>query len=213
MAPIRIRIGIAQAHSSKRRTYSGFFFLLDRLADDVGHVGVAFFLFLDEGGIVEALVAISTSSSSPAAAVASAAAGFLPCCSASASSSETNSASAVSGTMVSVGATGAGRAGCCRFRPRARRRRRGNRYNFARIGRNHRRLVEIVKFTTGIGTDALGAEIGFSHSRGSSGQGRLNRCFTWLVAEAPVNSASALRRCQKRRDDGARGCVVGRRRF
>ena len=38
-------------------THSAFFFLLDRLADDVGYVGVAFFLFLDEGGIVEALVA------------------------------------------------------------------------------------------------------------------------------------------------------------
>src|SRR6478736_9564524 len=46
---------------------------------------------------------ISTSSSSPSA-FASAAAGFLPCCSASASSSETNSASTVSGTMLSVGA-------------------------------------------------------------------------------------------------------------
>ena len=34
-----------------------FLLLLDRLADDVGHVGGAFFLLLDEGCIVEALVA------------------------------------------------------------------------------------------------------------------------------------------------------------
>jgi len=39
-----------------RGTVSVFFFLLDAFADDVADVGVAFFLFLDEGGIVEALV-------------------------------------------------------------------------------------------------------------------------------------------------------------
>src|SRR5262245_5615038 len=61
------------------------------------------------------LSSISTSSSSPAAAP-SAAAGFLPCCSASASSRDTNSASAVSGTMDSAtaaalgGGVGSGRA-------------------------------------------------------------------------------------------------------
>src|SRR6185295_8796362 len=41
----------------KRRKWSALFFLFDRLADDVGYVGVAFFLFLDEGRIVQALVA------------------------------------------------------------------------------------------------------------------------------------------------------------
>src|SRR5262249_19655034 len=40
-----------------QRTRSSLFFFLNRLADDVGHVGVAFFLLLDEGRIVEALVA------------------------------------------------------------------------------------------------------------------------------------------------------------
>src|SRR5215471_4602747 len=40
-----------------RRKDSTLFFFLDRLADDVGHVGVAFFLLLNEGRIVEALVA------------------------------------------------------------------------------------------------------------------------------------------------------------
>ena len=35
---------------------SGFLFLLDRLADDIGYVGRAFFLLFDEGGIVQALV-------------------------------------------------------------------------------------------------------------------------------------------------------------
>src|ERR1700690_2649955 len=39
-----------------RAAASGLLFLLDRLADDVGHIGIAFFLFFDEGGIVEALV-------------------------------------------------------------------------------------------------------------------------------------------------------------
>src|SRR5690242_8111687 len=36
---------------------SAFFFFLDRLTDDVCNVGVAFFLFFDERGIVHALVA------------------------------------------------------------------------------------------------------------------------------------------------------------
>src|SRR5262245_20155426 len=36
---------------------SALFFLFDRLANDVGHVGVALFLFLDESSVVEALVA------------------------------------------------------------------------------------------------------------------------------------------------------------
>src|SRR6476619_1326075 len=36
---------------------SAFFFFLDRFTDDVGHIGVAFFLFLDERGIVHAFVA------------------------------------------------------------------------------------------------------------------------------------------------------------
>src|SRR5262245_56238601 len=39
----------------KRRKWSALFFFLDRLADDIGYVGVAFFLFLDKGGIVHAL--------------------------------------------------------------------------------------------------------------------------------------------------------------
>jgi hypothetical protein len=41
----------------KRRKWSALFFFFDGLADDVGYVGVAFFLFLDEGRIVQALVA------------------------------------------------------------------------------------------------------------------------------------------------------------
>src|ERR1035437_7117907 len=39
-----------------RRTSSGLFFRFDAVADDVGHIGIAFFLFFDEGGVVEALV-------------------------------------------------------------------------------------------------------------------------------------------------------------
>ena len=51
------RISDSRAACERRRDrISGLLFLLDRLADDVGHVGVAFFLLFDEGGIVEALV-------------------------------------------------------------------------------------------------------------------------------------------------------------
>jgi len=35
---------------------SGLLFFLDGLADDVCHVSIAFFLLLDEGGVVEALI-------------------------------------------------------------------------------------------------------------------------------------------------------------
>src|SRR5262249_14351882 len=87
---------------------------------------------------------------------------------------------------------------------------RSNGYNFACIRRNHRSLVEIVEFTTGIGTDTLGAEIGFGHSRGSWGVGPFKSVLHLASCKAPVNSASALREAKKRRDDGARGCVVGR---
>src|SRR5665811_290088 len=38
------------------RMISSLLFLLDAVADDVGHVGIAFFLLFDEGGVVEALI-------------------------------------------------------------------------------------------------------------------------------------------------------------
>src|SRR5665811_658877 len=44
------------AEHISRRTPSGLLFLLDAVADDVGHIGIAFFLLFDEGGVVEALV-------------------------------------------------------------------------------------------------------------------------------------------------------------
>src|SRR5664280_3354677 len=56
MAPIRNFSCRILGNACGRAAASGLLFLLDGLADDVGHIGIAFFLFLDEGGIVEALV-------------------------------------------------------------------------------------------------------------------------------------------------------------
>src|SRR5664279_4862932 len=56
MAPIRNFAGRIFGKRVRRAVTSGLLFLFDRLTDDVGHIGIAFFLFLDEGGIVEALV-------------------------------------------------------------------------------------------------------------------------------------------------------------
>src|SRR5665647_822292 len=44
------------AQHISRRASSSLFFLFDAVADDVGHIGIAFFLLFDEGGIVKALV-------------------------------------------------------------------------------------------------------------------------------------------------------------
>src|SRR5262245_52187864 len=54
MAPI-LQIYLPLLGTQRRQ--SALFFFLDRLADDVGYVSIAFFLLLDEGRIVEALVA------------------------------------------------------------------------------------------------------------------------------------------------------------
>src|SRR3569832_773094 len=51
---LETRPSIARAKRSRRN--SARHFLLDRLAEDDGDVVVAFFFFLDEGGVVEALV-------------------------------------------------------------------------------------------------------------------------------------------------------------
>src|ERR1700688_2450352 len=64
MAPIRwknfsnsyrdVRPSVPAQYSG--RTKSSLLFLLDPCADDVGHVGIAFVLLFDEGGIIKALV-------------------------------------------------------------------------------------------------------------------------------------------------------------
>ena len=52
MAPIRS----LACTDCKRPICSAFLFFFDGLPNDVRHVGIAFFLFLDEGGVIEALV-------------------------------------------------------------------------------------------------------------------------------------------------------------
>src|SRR5215831_16985989 len=146
MAPIR-RLGSPFWETANA---SAFFFFLDRLADDVGHIGVAFFLFLDEGGIVQALVAyldvflfsrLSLGVGCRRLLALLFGLGIL----------ERNKFR-VTGLRHNALGLRCWRGPCgYRLGSRACRRRRGNRYNFARIGRNHRRLVEVVKFTAGIG--------------------------------------------------------------
>src|SRR5262245_22213633 len=147
-----------------QRTRSALFFFLDRLADDVGHVGVAFFLLLDEGRIVEALVAHLDFL-------------FFACCGCLGGSrllALLFGLGVLERSEFGVGGLRDNSFGWlrwtrrrCRLGSCARRCRRSDLYNFACIRRYHRRLVEVVEFTTGVGANALGAEIGFSHSRGS----------------------------------------------
>src|SRR5471030_2484398 len=55
MAPIRWKLTVREYSG---RTNSGLFFFFDAVADDVGHVRIAFVLLFDKGGIVEALVGL-----------------------------------------------------------------------------------------------------------------------------------------------------------
>src|SRR5665213_539053 len=145
---------------ASRRT-SCLFFLLDGLTDDVGHIGIAFFLFLDECGVVGTGLDLD----------------FL------------NLAGRTSRRLLALllglgilkrnefGIGGLGyyrfrlrhrsrrgpRDRRCRFGPRARLRRHDARDYLAGIGRNHRRLAEIVELAAGFRTDALGAEFCFRH--------------------------------------------------
>src|SRR6476660_5113152 len=162
MAPIS-QIYLPLLGTQRRR--SALFFFLDRLADDVGHVGVALFLLLDEGRIVETLVANLDFL-------------FFAC-------RGCLGGSRLLALLFGLGVLERNEFGVgglrhdgfrwrwcrtrrrCGFGSRARGGRRSDWYNFACIRRNHRRLVEVVEFTTGVGANALGAEIGFSHSRGS----------------------------------------------
>ncbi len=98
---------------------------------------------------------------------------------------------------------------CRRFRPRARWRRNDDRNDLAGIGRNHRRLAEIVELAAGFRTDALGAEISFRHSRVPRNVDK--SVFHLASCNVPVNSAGAPGRGQNRPDDGPCKRVVGRR--
>src|SRR5262249_49645247 len=155
------QFAISSAALRIRRKDSALFFFFDRLADDVGYVGVAFFLLLDEGRIVEALVAHLDFL-------------FLAC-------RGRLGGSRLLALVFGLGVLERNEFGVgglrydgfglrrCRtrrrygFGSRARRGWRSDWYDFACIRRNHRRLVEVVELTTSIGTNALGAEIGFSH--------------------------------------------------
>src|ERR1039458_2716327 len=150
----------------RRAKASGLLFLLDGLADDVGHIGIAFFLFLDEGGIVEALIDLDLFA-------------FGSRCRAFCR----RLLALLFGLGVferdEFGIRGLrhdhlglrhGRGARDRRRrrrlgPRARWRWNDDRYDLAGIGRNHRRLAEIVELAAGFRTDALGAEFSFRHGQ------------------------------------------------
>ena len=97
-----------------------------------------------------------------------------------------------------------------RLGPRARRRRR-DRHDLAGIGRDHRRLVEVVEFAAGVGADALGAEIELSPRSGSSE--KVAKSVLHLASRAaPVNSGKRGRCTAPARGmTRPRGRVVGRR--
>src|SRR5215472_2940348 len=145
-------------------TVSAFFFLLNRFADDVGYISVALFLLFDEGGIVQAFVADLDFFFFGRVGLGVGAGRLLALL---------LGLRILERYKIRFGglwhnALGLGRWG----RPRgsllrSRARRRCYRDDFTGIGRNHWRLIEVVKLTTGIGTDTLGAEIGFSHSQSS----------------------------------------------
>src|ERR1700688_1692639 len=167
MAASGKRVRLRASRNAFRRTSSGLLFLLDGFADDVGHIGIAFLLLLDEGGIVEARIDLDLFGLARRRAFRPR--GFL------------------FGLLLRLGllerdefsvgrlwhdcfnfyhrrrpCDGYWRNG---FGPRARRRRNDNWYDLAGIGRDHRRLTEIVELAAGVRTDALGAEISFRHGQ------------------------------------------------
>src|SRR6516165_8929469 len=156
-----------------------FLLVLDVAADNVGDVGVLFFLFFDEGRIVEALVHLDV--------LFDIGLGGLD---------RTLGALCLGlgilerdelGLLRRWGRDFLGGSICARCGGRllgARARRRHlNGNDLAGIGRDHRILVEVVEFASGIGADALGAKFRFGH-------GGVPSIWELHVAsrDAPVNS-------------------------
>src|SRR5271169_1315219 len=166
MAPIRELSRRSPANTCGAREASGLLFLLDGLTNDVGHVGIAFFLFLDEGGVVGALVDLN----------------FFDFA---------RRARAFGRRLLTLlfglgvferdkfsirrlghdylrlrrGGGARDRRRLSRLWSRTRLRRRRDWHHLAGIGRYHRRLAEIVELAAGIRTDAFGAEFSFRHGR------------------------------------------------
>src|ERR1700684_3824278 len=167
---------------------SGLPFLLvfDIAADDVGNVGVFFFLLLDESGVVETFTNLH----------------LLFEVRLSGFHRRFRSLRLGIGLFQrnELGFLWLGRRGFfCRnrrgarrgcglrgFRPRARDRS-FYRHHLASVRRDHRILVEVIKLAPRLGTDALGAEFRFRHSRNPS---------IWQLhlasRAAPVNSSERL---------------------
>src|SRR5450759_1171110 len=133
-----------------RAAASGLLFLLDGLADDVGHIGIAFFLFAFGGrcrAFRRRLLALLFGL------------GVFE-----------RDEFGIRGLRHDHLGLRHGRGACDRRRrrrlwPRARLRWNDDRYDLAGIGRNHRRLAEIVELAAGFRTDALGAEFSFRHGQ------------------------------------------------
>ena len=147
-----------------------------------GDVGVFLLGFLDEGGVVEALVHLdllldvgNLFAADPF---------FFPCASASASSSEMNSASWVSGSSASCGNGARGRLGTA---PALRDRR--DFVHRAAFRAGDRIVVKIVELCAARGAEAFRAELGFRHGRKSLRQVE-KRTSPWRLAR-PVSIAPA----------------------
>src|SRR3569833_1223293 len=154
---------IARAKRSRRK--SALLFLLDRLADDVGDVVIAFFFFLDEGGVVEALVDLDV---------------FLFGCLGLGAGDR----GLLLALLLRLGVLERHEFGFRRLwrhldflghrrarglGPRTTDRGGRNRDDLAGIGGDDGRLVQVVELTARVGADALGAKLGFSHRSGFLG--------------------------------------------
>src|SRR6185295_19799748 len=162
--------------------FRGLFLVAADVADDVGHVLVAFFLVGDEGGIVvivvlDGLVDLDVVFGFRHHGLDLAGIllgiGFL----------ERHQLFGLGGLRNDLGG------GCCGRGTGARRgvgagpgrRNRRNRHHLAGIGRDHRVLVEIIEFLASRRANTFGSEIGFGHGL-QSWEFFEKRCFTWLVA-------------------------------
>src|SRR6478609_4006829 len=164
-------------HSS--RPISSLFVASD-VADDVGDVLIAFFLVGNEGGIVVVIafdglvdldIVFRFGNHGLDLAGILLGVGLL----------ERDQLFGLGGfRQIGSGGGRSGSRGACGIAtggPRWRNRR--NRHDLAGVGRDHRALVEIVKFLTRRRANAFGSEIGLGHVwiLGNSEK----RCFTWLV--------------------------------
>src|ERR1700722_5235836 len=163
-----------------------FLLVLDVAANDVGDIGVFFFLLLDEGGIVESLIHLDLFFDIGLGGLDRS---FRPLRLGFGVFERDEFGLLRLGRDDFLGRSGSGRAGCG-HRRRLWARARGrqlHRHDLAGIGRDHGILVEIVEFASGFGTDAFGAKFRFAHGGNPS---------IWVLhlasRGAPVNSGLRL---------------------